>query len=59
MAPKNPLFVQEGYSVVYANSLALKAVGLDPAGGAIRPARDRPGLGLEFRAADAEQYRVA
>ena len=29
-APKNPLFVQEGYSVVYANSLALKAVGLNP-----------------------------
>jgi predicted amidohydrolase YtcJ len=37
-APKNPLFVQEGYSVVYANSLALKAVGLDPAGGAKRNA---------------------
>jgi L-alanine-DL-glutamate epimerase-like enolase superfamily enzyme len=31
---------------------------LDPAGGAIRPARDRPGLGLDFRAADAEKYRV-
>ena len=29
-APRNPLFVQEGYSVVYANSLALKAVGLNP-----------------------------
>ena len=27
VAPKNPLFVQEGYSLVYANSLALKAVG--------------------------------
>jgi predicted amidohydrolase YtcJ len=38
VAPKNPLFVQEGYSVVYANSLALKAVGLDPAGGAKRNA---------------------
>ena len=38
VAPKNPLFVQEGYSVVYANSLALKAVGLDPAGGARRNA---------------------
>jgi hypothetical protein len=38
-APKNPLFVQEGYSVVYANSLALKAVGLDPAGGAPRNAQ--------------------
>lgn len=37
-APKNPLFVQEGYSVVYANSLALKAVGLDPADGAKRNA---------------------
>jgi hypothetical protein len=32
---------------------------LDPAGGAIRPAQDRPGLGLDFRAADAEKYRVA
>ena len=31
---------------------------LDPAGGAIRPAPDRPGLGLEFRAADAEKYRT-
>jgi predicted amidohydrolase YtcJ len=38
VAPKNPLFVQEGYSVVYANSLALKAIGLDPAGGAKRNA---------------------
>src|SRR5580704_8594884 len=28
VAPKNPLFVQEGYNQVYANSLALKAVGL-------------------------------
>jgi predicted amidohydrolase YtcJ len=33
VAPKNPLFVQEGYSAVYANSLALKAVGLNPADG--------------------------
>jgi predicted amidohydrolase YtcJ len=38
VAPRNPLFVQEGYSFVYANSLALKAVGLDPAGGAKRSA---------------------
>jgi predicted amidohydrolase YtcJ len=38
VAPRNPLFVQEGYSVVYANSLALKAVGLDPADGARRNA---------------------
>ena len=37
-APRNPLFVQEGYSVVYANSLALKAVGLNPADGARRSA---------------------
>jgi len=34
VAPNNPLFVQEGYSLVYANSLALKAVGLNPADGA-------------------------
>jgi predicted amidohydrolase YtcJ len=38
VAPKNPLFVQEGYNAVYLNTLALKAVGLDPAGGARRPA---------------------
>jgi predicted amidohydrolase YtcJ len=38
VAPKNPLFVQEGYSVVYANSLALKAVGLNPVDGARRSA---------------------
>jgi predicted amidohydrolase YtcJ len=38
VAPKNPLFVQEGYSVVYANSLALKAVALNPADGARRSA---------------------
>ena len=37
-APKNPLFVQEGYSFVYANSLALKAIGLNPADGARRSA---------------------
>ncbi len=36
--PTNPLFVQEGYATVYANSLALKAVGLDPKDGAKRPA---------------------
>ena len=38
VGPKNPLFVQEGYSAIYANSLALKAVGLDPAGGSKRAA---------------------
>jgi predicted amidohydrolase YtcJ len=38
VAPKNPLFVQEGYNLVYANSLALKAVGLNPAEGARRSA---------------------
>jgi hypothetical protein len=38
-APNNPLFVQEGYAVVYANSLALKAVGLNPADGARRSAQ--------------------
>jgi hypothetical protein len=38
VAPKNPLFVQEGYSFVYANSLALKALGLNPADGARRSA---------------------
>jgi L-alanine-DL-glutamate epimerase-like enolase superfamily enzyme len=32
---------------------------LDPLGGVIRPAPDRPGLGLEFRAADAEKYRTS
>jgi predicted amidohydrolase YtcJ len=38
VAPNNPLFVQEGYSLVYANTLALKAVGLNPADGARRSA---------------------
>jgi predicted amidohydrolase YtcJ len=38
VAPKNPLFVQEGYAVVYASTLALRAVGLDPAEGARRNA---------------------
>ena len=37
-APNSPLFVQEGYTVVYANTLALRAVGLDPADGARRNA---------------------
>lgn len=37
-APENPLFVQQGYSIIYANSLALEAVGLDPADGAERAA---------------------
>jgi predicted amidohydrolase YtcJ len=39
VAPNNPTFVQEGYSVVYANGLALKAVGLNPADGARRNAQ--------------------
>jgi predicted amidohydrolase YtcJ len=38
VAPRNPLFVQEGYNAIYGNTLALKAVGLDPGGGARRPA---------------------
>jgi predicted amidohydrolase YtcJ len=37
-APRNPLFVQQSYSIVYANSLALRAVGLDPKDGAQRNA---------------------
>jgi hypothetical protein len=37
-APRNPLFVQQGYSIVYANSLALTAVDLHPADGARRNA---------------------
>lgn len=39
VAPENPLFLQERYSTVYANTLALEAVGLDPANGARRDAR--------------------
>lgn len=38
VAPRNPLFVQQGYSIVYANTLALTAVGLDPKDGAQRSA---------------------
>jgi L-alanine-DL-glutamate epimerase-like enolase superfamily enzyme len=32
---------------------------LSPEGGALRPDQHRPGLGLDFRSRDAEQYRVA
>jgi len=32
---------------------------LDPHGGALRPDPTRPGLGLAFKAADAEQFRAA
>jgi L-alanine-DL-glutamate epimerase-like enolase superfamily enzyme len=32
---------------------------LDPEGGTLQPDQGRPGLGLELRHADAEQYRVA
>jgi len=38
-APRNPLFVQQGYAIIYANSLALRAVGLDPKDGAQRSAQ--------------------
>ena len=33
-APENPLFLQITYQAVYANSLALEAVGVDPSAGA-------------------------
>ena len=39
VAPRNPLFVQQGYGIVYANTLALGAVGLDPKDGAQRSAQ--------------------
>lgn len=32
---------------------------LAPDGGVLRPDQHRPGLGLEFKHRDAEQYRVA
>lgn len=32
---------------------------IDPRGGALRPDRTRPGLGLAFKHRDAEQFRVA
>jgi hypothetical protein len=31
---------------------------LSPKGGSIRPRDDAPGLGLDFKRADAERYRV-
>lgn len=31
---------------------------LDPSGGVLRPDQGRPGLGLEFKSADAEHFRV-
>jgi predicted amidohydrolase YtcJ len=39
VAPRNPLFVQQGYAIIYANSLALRAVGLYPKDGAQRSAQ--------------------
>jgi len=39
VSPDNPLFLQERYNLVYANSLALQAIGLDPADGARHPAQ--------------------
>ena len=32
---------------------------LDPHGGVLRPDLSRPGLGLDFKHADAERFRVA
>jgi L-alanine-DL-glutamate epimerase-like enolase superfamily enzyme len=32
---------------------------LDPSGGGVRPADDRPGLGLDLKESDAQAYRVA
>jgi hypothetical protein len=31
---------------------------LEPAGGLLEPDRSRPGLGLELRRADAEEFRA-
>jgi hypothetical protein len=31
---------------------------LDPAGGALRPDRSRPGLGMEFKQRDVERFSV-
>ena len=39
VSPENPLFLQERYNLVYANTLALEAIGLDPADGALHPAQ--------------------
>ena len=39
VAPNNPLFLQERYNLVYANTLALEAVGIDPSAGAQHPAQ--------------------
>lgn len=39
VSPDNPLFLQESYSTIYANSIALNAIGLDPADGARRSAQ--------------------
>ena len=50
---RNPLFVQEGYGFVYCNSLALKAIGLDPAGGARRPAAGLASFQPPFALLDA------
>ncbi len=59
VAPKNPLFVQEGYSFVYANTLALKAVGLDPADGAKRSAAGLASFQPPAKLLDAHAADVA
>jgi predicted amidohydrolase YtcJ len=43
-APRNPLFLQVAYFTVYANTLALKAVGVDPSNGARSEQADAHGL---------------
>jgi predicted amidohydrolase YtcJ len=53
VSPRNPLFVQEGYGFVYCNTLALKAIGLDPAGGARRPAAGLASFQPPFKLLDA------
>ena len=56
--PQNLRHIEYFHTHVRADHLLFDGV-LEPEGGVLRPAADRPGLGLTLKRADAERYRVA
>lgn len=48
-----------GYTYAGAACTPLFDGALDPHGGVLRPDLSRPGLGLDFKDADADRFRVA
>ena len=52
-------FLFAGIAVLLASALDMFDGALAPIDGSLRPAEDRPGLGLTLRRADAEPHRVA